>query len=93
MPNVGSRYSKIGFENKTAEVGHLGSISHSGQEESVSMNAGLRWRGVGEALTLFYGKHVFAILKSKKISNDQEPIQSDPTSCPQNQREMTKYIN
>ena len=26
-------------------------------------------------------------LKSKKISNDQELIQSDPTSCPQNQRE------
>ena len=29
----------------------------------------------------------------KKISNDQEPIQSDPTFCPQNQREITKYIN
>ena len=26
------------------------------------------------------------IFKSKKISNDQEPIQSDPTSCPQNQK-------
>ena len=25
-------------------------------------------------------------LKSKKISNDQELIQSDPTSCPQNQK-------
>ena len=25
-------------------------------------------------------------LKSKKISNVQEPIQSDPTSCPQNQK-------
>ena len=24
-------------------------------------------------------------IKSKKISNDQELIQSDPTSCPQNQ--------
>ena len=23
-------------------------------------------------------------LQSKKISNDQEPVQSDPTSCPQN---------
>ena len=22
----------------------------------------------------------------KKINNDQEPIQSDPTSCPQNQK-------
>ena len=27
-----------------------------------------------------------ASLKSKKISNDQELIQSDPTSCPQNQK-------
>ena len=26
------------------------------------------------------------IQKSKKISNDQEPIQLDPTSCPQNQK-------
>ena len=26
------------------------------------------------------------VLKSKKISNDQELIQSDPTSCPQNQK-------
>ena len=25
-------------------------------------------------------------LKSKKINNDQELIQSDPTSCPQNQK-------
>ena len=25
-------------------------------------------------------------LESKKISNDQELIQSDPTSCPQNQK-------
>ena len=25
-------------------------------------------------------------IKSKKISNDQELIQSDPTSCPQNQK-------
>ena len=26
------------------------------------------------------------LVKSKKISNDQEPIQTDPTSCPQNQK-------
>ena len=26
------------------------------------------------------------LIKSKKISNDQELIQSDPTSCPQNQK-------
>ena len=25
-------------------------------------------------------------MQSKKISNDQELIQSDPTSCPQNQK-------
>ena len=28
--------------------------------------------------------HVY--FQCKKISNDQEPIQSDPTSCPQNQK-------
>ena len=28
--------------------------------------------------------------KSKKISNDQESIQSDPTSCPQNQKGYNK---
>ena len=27
-----------------------------------------------------------SIMESKKISNDQEPIQSDPISCPQNQK-------
>ena len=32
-------------------------------------------------------------IKSKKISNDQELIQSDPTSCPKTKREITKYIN
>ena len=31
--------------------------------------------------------------ESKKISNDQELIQSDPTSCLENQRETTKYLN
>ena len=31
--------------------------------------------------------------RSKKISNDQELTQSDPTSCPQNQKGKTKYIN
>ena len=29
---------------------------------------------------------IFTIVWSKKISNDQELIQSDPTSCPQNQK-------
>ena len=31
-------------------------------------------------------------MQSKKISNDQELIQSDPTSCPQNQKE-NNYIH
>ena len=31
--------------------------------------------------------------KSKKISNDQELIQSDPTSCLKTKREIAKYIN
>ena len=35
-------------------------------------------------LSLCDGKPFFVL--SKKISNDQELIQSDPTSCPQNQK-------
>ena len=31
-------------------------------------------------------KFVHKISQSKKISNDQKQIQSDPTSCPQNQK-------
>ena len=31
-------------------------------------------------------EHAAFVLKSKKISNDQELIQSAPTSCPQNQK-------
>ena len=31
-------------------------------------------------------------MKSKKISNDQELIQSDPKSCPQNQKGNRKGI-
>ena len=38
-----------------------------------------------EVLTLFI-RFVFRCKKSKKISNDQELIQSDPKSCPQNQK-------
>ena len=34
--------------------------------------------------------HIFLKLQSKKISNDQELIQSDPTSCPQNQKGNNK---
>ena len=32
------------------------------------------------------GENIASGGQSKKISNDQELIQSDPTSCPQNQR-------
>ena len=33
-----------------------------------------------------YIKFKLDVRQSKKISNDQELIQSDPTSCPQNQK-------
>ena len=71
MPNVGSRYSKFGFEKKkmhlvlkkkTAEVGFLGSISQDKKKcicERWTMGAEL-----GEALRLSYGKHKLAILKT-----------------------------
>ena len=35
---------------------------------------------------------VYFYRKSKKISNDQELIQSDPISCPQNQKEIKNYF-
>ena len=31
-------------------------------------------------------KTILSYLESKKISNDQELVQSDPISCPQNQK-------
>ena len=36
--------------------------------------------------SLFMGKLEQDFIQSKKISNDQELIQSDPTSCPRNQK-------
>ena len=42
----------------------------------------LQWR----VMTLIYVDPIQIWMKSKKISNDQELIQSDPTSCPQNQK-------
>ena len=36
---------------------------------------------------IFFSKSIeYATMSSKKISNDQELIQSDPISCPQNQK-------
>ena len=40
--------------------------------------------------TYNYRKMTFK--QSKKISNDQEPIQSDPTPALKTKRETTKYI-
>ena len=39
-----------------------------------------------EKVTLKLGQGTFSLILSKKISNDQELIQSDPTSCPINQK-------
>ena len=36
--------------------------------------------------SIFMCKFEMDFMKSKKISNDQELIQSDPISCPQNQK-------
>ena len=42
---------------------------------------------VHRSITLFHDRWIPLPIKlNKKISNDQEPIQSDPTSCPQNQK-------
>ena len=37
-------------------------------------------------ITNYWWFRILEILESKKISNDQELIQSDPISCPQNQK-------
>ena len=36
--------------------------------------------------SVFCDIFIFVFVQSKKISNDQELIQSDPISCPQNQK-------
>ena len=75
VPNVGSRYSKFGFEKKqqhafgfekkkkkkTAEVGFLGSISQTRRKCICEhWTTGAGWG----PLRLFYGKRVLAILKT-----------------------------
>ena len=40
----------------------------------------------GEIISLLLAR-IYIYMESKKISNDQELIQSDPISCPQNQKE------
>ena len=37
-------------------------------------------------LSSYEAEFIQRLLRSKKISNDQELIQSDPISCPQNQK-------
>ena len=65
-----------------AEVGlpELGSNPCSGE-----MMSDLRVLKIS-VLNNFATEAAFSNKKSKKISNDQELIQSDPTSCPQNQK-------
>ena len=41
---------------------------------------------------LFPFSTILYILRSKKISNNQELIQSELLSCPQTQKKITKYI-
>ena len=48
---------------------------------SVSVSRGLKLITSGEEIDDFR-----VSIQSKKISNDQELIQSDPISCPQNQK-------
>ena len=55
------------------------------------------WPSTGKELSVILAFHLWILEphheKSKKKSNDQELIQSDPTSCPINQKETTKYTN
>ena len=42
--------------------------------------------GIWTIFSCFHASSEYAIKESKKMSNDQELIQSDPISCPQNQK-------
>ena len=44
-------------------------------------------------LSFYFGRYYQTYSQSKKISNDQELIQSDPHPALKTKREITKYIN
>ena len=78
------------FIIRTSFIIVINSFSHLlGQFISFSTN-GINFRDIISSAKFL---KLFKSFWSKKISNDQELIQSDPTSCPQSKREITKYIN
>ena len=44
------------------------------------------YNGTRDAVESYFRTDILGLTQSKMISNDQELIQSDPTSCPQNQK-------
>ena len=74
---------------KCRNAGMIQTVFLSGREYCLKAN----WsclKGVLKTFPILNSIHFYIALKkfaqSKKISNDQEQIQSDPTSCPQNQK-------
>ena len=59
--------------------------------QSINASGALKFTACHSQLTMYFIRLlpydiINISLQSKKISNDQELIQSDPTSCPQNQK-------
>ena len=63
-----------------------GSSNVSSFEIKVNDNIISNDQDIANALNDFFVNIPSKLKESKKISNDQELIQSDPTSCPQNQK-------
>ena len=58
---------------------------HSDPEISTLFERALDEKEISQVPVCYYVKNDI-LMRSKKISNDQELIQSDPISCPQNQK-------
>ena len=64
------------------------SIANRAYDKCAKRISDLNFDLILKPLLYLFGANVISEIgaKSKKISNDQELIQSDPTSCPQNQK-------
>ena len=87
--NVGSSYYHFGIsDNVNTLISSFPEVVGNTSGISLQINfEGLRlFKSSNPQFWPILGRLVKPSLTSKKISNDQELIQSDPTSCPQNQK-------
>ena len=72
---------------KQDEYSTANQLWNAGATEVQQLNPGGSTKDRSSGPSQFNWKlYAGAIIKSKMISTDQELIQSDPTSCPQNQK-------